>query len=183
MKKSIWLFMILALLLAACGQTPDEVEETPAAATETPASALEQAPEGDVFPRATLTPPPVEEPEADPETGSDAESYPAPPTTTPFPDDYPVPTLSPTLDPYPAAEGSIWIIRPVGEQCAEQDDYPDLQAAISDLITVGVEVSESETVDLPVCMACGCPTSAHFRVQIDAADLSNAELLGWTEEP
>ena len=180
MKRFGMFFPLLLLLLAACGPAAPEPAGAP---TNEPA----QEPVEDVLPRVTITPTAVEEtgpalpsaPEAAPEDGS----YPAPsapPTATPYPEGYPSPPpLLPTRDPYPAAEGNVWILRPVGIQCESTKDYADIQAAVADLTAIGVEVQEQETVEIPVTTVCGAPTSAHFRVQIAAADLANAELLGW----
>ena len=107
-----------------------------------------------------------------------------PPTPVPSPEGYPPPaTLIPTIDPYPVGE-MVWLILPVGEQCAEADEsiYSDLQEAVAGLTAAGVPVKSSEMVELMVCTACGCPTSAHFRVEIDSLNLEKAVSLGWTPE-
>ncbi|NKQ36535.1 MAG: hypothetical protein HF973_13070 [Chloroflexi bacterium] len=177
MKRFYLFFILLLLILAACGPAAPE-------ATNVPAGEPALEPVEDVFPRVTITPTAVKDinlatPRA-PETAPDDGSYPAPPTVTPYPEGYPSPPpLAPTRDPYPAAEGSIWILRPVGIQCESPSDYPDIQAAVADLTAIGVEVNAQETIELVVTTVCGSPTSAHFRVQIDASDLANAELLGW----
>lgn len=187
-KRFLWLLpAVLWLTAVSCG--PTTVEETP---TEVPADsdggALNEAPEAnpDVFPRSTLTPPPVGQP-IEPETAPGGEeSYPAPPLPpppTPLPEGYVVPTPLPTLNPYPEATGNlIWILKPVGEQCAETPTTPDLQTAVADMIAFGIPVEASEMTDLIVCEACGCPTSAHFRLQIDSGYLGNAQVLGWFPE-
>ncbi|MCZ7668709.1 MAG: hypothetical protein M5U34_16690 [Chloroflexi bacterium] len=36
------------------------------------------------------------------------------------------------------------------------------------------------TTELMVCSACDCPTSAHYRAEINAADMNKATALGWT---
>jgi hypothetical protein len=101
-----------------------------------------------------------------------------------LPEGYEIPTALPSLNPYPEATGNlVWILKPVGEQCAETPATPDLQTAVADMIAFGIPVEASEMTDLAVCSACGCPTSAHFRLQIDSGYLGNAEILGWfTEE-
>lgn len=188
MKRFLWLLTaILWLTAVSCGPTPVE-EETP---TEVPADSdgggLNEAPEADpgVFPRATLTPPPVSEP-IEPETAPGSEDgYPVPelPPATALPEGYVAPTPLPSLNPYPEATGNlIWILKPVGEQCAETPTTPDLQTAVADMVAFGISVEASEMTDLPVCSACGCPTSAHFRLQIDSGYLGNAQVLGWFEE-
>jgi hypothetical protein len=73
-------------------------------------------------------------------------------------------------------------LKAVGEQCAEAPATPDLQTAVADMVAFGIPVVASEVIDLPVCSACGCPTSTHFRMQIDAGYLGNAETLGWAQE-
>ena len=111
--------------------------------------------------------------------------YPAQPTPTPLPPegDYPAPaepepTEAPTA--YPA-DKEVWILRPLGQQCADPQAYEfaDLEAAVQALEQNGVEVLNSEVVNLPVCQACDCPTSEHFRAQIRAEDLAAAEDAGW----
>ncbi len=185
MKRFLWLLIsILWLTAVSCGPTVEE--ESP---TEVPpdsdGGALNEAPEADpdVFPRATLTPPPVGEP-IEPETASGSDTgYPAPPPAPTLPEGYEIPTPPASLNPYPEATGNlIWILKPVGEQCAETPTTPDLQTAVADMIAFGIPVEASEMTDLIVCEACGCPTSAHFRLQIDSGYLGNAEVLGWFEE-
>lgn len=177
MKSYSLFFMVFALILAACGSQPGP-EPTNVGATE---PALE--PVEDVFPKVTITPTAVREIESAPETAPDDSSYPAPPTITPFPEGYPaIVTPAPTHDPYPAGEGTIWIIRPVGIQCESPNDYADIQAAVADLKAIGVETLAQEMIDIPVTAVCGAPTSAHFRVQINAPDLAKAELLGWMKD-
>ncbi len=184
MKRILWLLMtILCLTAVSCGPGP-VVEDS---STEVPfGGGLNEAPaaDSDVFPRATLTPPPVGD-QTEPETAPDDESgYPAPlPPATTLPEGYVVPTQLPPLNPYPEATGElIWILKPVGEQCAEAPTTPDLQTAVADMVAFGIPVEASELTDLPVCSACGCPTSAHFRLQIDSGYLGNAEILGWYAE-
>ena len=171
MRRYLGLFMlILALvLLAACQGTNGVGGET-----STPGSGDEVVPQGSptsasVPSEATTTPIPVD-------------GYPPPPpTSVPSPEGYPgPPTPIPTLDPYPAGV-LIWIVRPVGEQCAdpEASEVSDLQEAVAELAAAGVPVESSGTVDLLVCAACGCPTSTHYRVQIQATNFSRAESLGW----
>ncbi|MCI0399421.1 MAG: hypothetical protein L0332_29305 [Chloroflexi bacterium] len=110
------------------------------------------------------------------------QGYPALPTpTAPLPGEYPPPqpeAVQPTA--YPA--GSLfWIVRAAGQQCADPT-YPTLQSAIDALEQAGVEVLQSEEVSLAVCEACDCPTSQHYRIQIDANDLDAAAGLGWRRE-
>lgn len=112
------------------------------------------------------------------------EAYPALPTSTPTPEDYPAnPTPQLQATGYPA-ESDVWVIRPLGRQCADPDsyEYADLEAAVNALQEAGVDVMASETTELAVCQACDCPTSEHFRVQISARHLSLAESQGWQRE-
>jgi hypothetical protein len=89
---------------------------------------------------------------------------------------YPVATPLPTTDPYPG--GLATIVHPMGLQC-EEPAFPDLSAAIGSLEDAGIAVVAGEEIGLEVCEACGCATSTHFRVQINAADLDKALDLGW----
>ncbi|GJM41227.1 MAG: hypothetical protein DHS20C20_15090 [Ardenticatenaceae bacterium] len=142
---------------------------------------LDAEAEPDVFPRATLTPPSIGDP-IEPDSAPE-EGYPALPSPTPYPEGYEFPPTVPALNPYPEANGTfIWIIKPVGEQCAESPATPDLQTAVADMVAFGILVEAAEMTELAVCSACGCPTSAHFRLQIDAGYLGNAEALGWVAE-
>lgn len=172
--------LLIILLITACG---------PAAPSETPppdsdrGDTLEVAPEETAVPQEiaapTITPPPPPESyPAPPPPPANSESYPAAPAALPPapPAGYP--------DAYPGAEGLVWILRPVGEQCAEadQNSYADLQEAVAALTAAGLTVGEAEMTELMVCSACGCPTSAHYRVQVDAADVPTAVSLGWEQE-
>jgi hypothetical protein len=88
----------------------------------------------------------------------------------------------PTVDPYPG--GIIWIIRPVGTQCEDGTTlgYGDLRESVATLTAAGLRVVDSEMVELMVTTACGSPTSAHYRVQIDIEDLDSALSMGWDRE-
>ena len=50
------------------------------------------------------------------------------------------------------------------------------------LSAAGLRVADSEMLELMVAAACGSPTSAHFRVQIDVEDLDSALSMGWDRE-
>ncbi len=184
MKRLIWLLAAISVVTAvSCGPS-NEVETVTPPASDNGGGGLNAAPEDDsgIFPRATLTPPPVSDPSQPEAVPGGQVGYPAPPAVT-LPEGYAVPTGLPALNPYPEAVGSlVWILKPVGEQCAEAPATPDLQTAVADMIAFGIPVEASEMTDLIVCMACGCPTSAHFRLQIDAGYLGNAEALGWFAE-
>jgi hypothetical protein len=107
--------------------------------------------------------------------------------TEPTPDAYPVeePT-EPASSGYPA-EGSeaaeIWVVLPQGAQCAESLAYPTADSAVADLEAAGVEPLAVEETELLVCEACGCPTSAHYRVLLSSDDVPTAISLGWQVEP
>lgn len=160
MKRYWLLTLLVAIITAACGPAPavNEAPAAPATATATePASTIETP-----APTSAMTV---------------IDEYPAPAT-----DGYPPPGPPvPAAHPYPAAEGMVWIIIPVGEQCADpsENSYASLQDAVASLTAAGITVNTSTMTDLPVCMACGCPTSAHYRLQIDAASLNDALSLGW----
>jgi hypothetical protein len=172
MKNSWLIGMLFLFTLSACQTATEEPPPT------TPASESE-----DVAPQSTDQP--DDELDKVPATVPPA-GYPAPaiaPTTAPS-EGYPAPpTLAPPLEAYPA-EASIWMLLPVGEQCAEADGngYADLQEAVAALEAAGVPVDAAEMTELVVCQACGCPTSAHYRVQISAENLDRATALGWLVE-
>ena len=155
------LFALLLLLLAACSSGTNEPGITPEAT----------------------------QPAALPTT--DSSGYPAPDliVSTPLPDAYPVnpivPVVPETTSPYPGADGAtMWIVRPLGQQCVDPTTYvyPDLATAAAALTSAGVTVLASEELALMVCEACDCPTSEHFRVLINTTDYGLAEPLGWTPE-
>lgn len=113
--------------------------------------------------------------------------YPPPTSAVPEsptrPADYPAPpTIPPPADPYPG--GLVWVIRSVGVQCEEgtAPGYGDLREAAATMTAAGVRVKEAQMTEMMVTAVCGSPTSAHFRLQIDANDLQTAESLGWTPE-
>lgn len=144
-----------------------------ACASPTPATNPTSTPpaEPDVFPRPTITPEPLDT------TGG----YPAPatPTVELREPGYPMPTVA-VIDPYPSVDGFVWVIKPVGQQCEQVE--MNVARAESELVAADVEVNIATTVNLPVCAACSCPTSEHYRMQIAAEDLEKAIDLGWTEE-
>jgi len=176
-KKTIWICFLLLLIITACQS-----------AEATPTPTISDEDDNSIRPTVTAPAVPGEvTPPATNETGSPApgtEAYPAPPDPTDTPEGYPAPpTPEPTIDPYPVG-GFVWLIQAVGEQCAgaEKNSYPDLQEAVAALTAAGIPVRSSGMVDLPVCAACGCPTSAHYRVEIESVNLENAEALGWIKE-
>ncbi len=180
MKRFILLLTIIVGFTAvSCAPaTADEESPNP---VENNGGGLNSAPEAnpDIFPRVTITPTPI----GNTTSPGGTEGYPVLPTPTLSPAGYAVPTQPPPLNAYPEATGTlVWILKPVGEQCAETPATPDLQTAVADMVAFGIPVVASEVVELPVCTACGCPTSAHFRMQIDTGYLGNATALGWVAE-
>lgn len=105
--------------------------------------------------------------------------------STPAPDDgYPPAQPTAPAPEYPAeAATEGWVIRPAGEQCADTLAYPDSNSAVTDLEQAGIEILAVEETELLVCEACGCPTSAHYRVLLAAGDIPTAISLGWQVEP
>jgi hypothetical protein len=146
-----------ALLLVACGGP-----ETAATPTPTPTVMA--------LPQIDPTPPTVD-------------AYPAPiqPVQPAEPaDGYPAAPASPALPSgYPG--DATWFILPAGSQC-EEPLYADLQAAVAALQGAGISVITAETVTLPVCQGCGCPTSEHYRVEIPAGAANAAMALEWMPE-
>ena len=153
--KRYWLLILLtSSLMAACGATAEGTETPTTEATSQPAEA------------------------------PDVLETPAPTSAMTVIDEYPAPASPmPTIDPYPAVEGFVWVIIPVGEQCADpsENSYASLQEAVAELTAAGMTVNASAVTELPVCMECGCPTSAHYRVQIEASSLNDAIDLGWVQ--
>ena len=190
MRMRIWLICLMVMTwLAACGpaapvQTPEipgenDSTQTPELPNETPPAPATGTVTEDASAAPTHTPPPLPEgypAQPAPPPASAASGYPAQPLT------------APAVDSYPAGEAVgdelVWVIRPLGEQCAEPDQngYTDLREAVAALTAAGLTVGEAEMTNLIVCSACGCPTSAHFRIQVDVSDVAAAESLGWEQE-
>lgn len=181
MKRKLWLVSLLLIIVipVACGPAT----KTDTANTPEPGGALEVMPETTAGPPSADAPAdPTAVPLPEPDAG---EAYP-PPTTPPMTGEYPAPEAPATApDPYPeAVDGYIWMLLPVGVQCEEDAAlYTDLQDAVAGLTAVNVQTNRSEIVELNVCAACGCPTSAHYRVQVSVDDVNAAQSLGWTREP
>jgi hypothetical protein len=162
MKHLLLLLMSVLLFGVACGDTavaPPDTDVQPAPETET---------DDGIFPRPTVTP----------DAADTTDGYPAPETAPPV-TDYPAPEPAPTLDPYPVVAGYVWVVHPLGEQCEDDRFYDDVNAAIAALEAADIEVDRGVVTNLNVCLACGCPTSEHYRLHIAEADLSKAEALGW----
>lgn len=177
MKTKLWLIslLIVVLTVVACGPAADTNQPTENTNTSDGEGALEIDPAPDTMP---VTQPPLPEATAD-------EAYPPQPAPQPTAEGYPAaPAVVPTVDPYPeAVDGFIWMLLPVGVQCEDDSgQYSDLQDAVAGLTAVNVLTSQSEIAELNVCAACGCPTSAHFRVQVSVDDVNAAQSLGWVRE-
>jgi hypothetical protein len=147
--------LLLLFALAACG--PAAAPASPAAPELPTAIIVPTVPQAYPAPVAAATP-------------TLAAAYPEPPT------------MMPTVDPYPG--GLVWVLRPVGIQCEEgtAPGYANLREATATMTSAGIRVNEAQMTELMVPAVCGSPTSAHFRLQIDATDLQTAVSLGWTEE-
>ncbi len=173
-KLFLLISLIGVILLAACGPAANTNESVePNTPSELPAQ-----PANDDKP--TLTPPPLPDsypaPATSQSTSEQTDGYPGPPPAAPAADAYP--------GAYPAPGEFVWMIRPLGEQCAEPNpnNPTDLTEAVASLTAAGITTGKAEMIELMVCSACGCPTSAHFRIQIDAADVKAAESLDWIRE-
>jgi hypothetical protein len=168
---SVFLLTFIIIIAAACGPAAESSDPSVVPATPETEGVLETATQ----PAATESAPPPDAPEA----------YPAQPTAVPLPEGYPAPSEPiATVNPYPeAVDGFIWMLLPVGIQCEDDaSTYSDLQDAVAGLTAVSVQTNQSETTELMVCSACGCPTSAHYRVQVSVEDVNAAQALGWSRE-
>ena len=167
-RLPIWLILGLIFVLAACSGG----DEGPSAEPTEPSTAQTAVPALPTVPPDQDSIPTPEPPDEYPPPGAD-EGNPGPA----FLEGYPaLPEPEPTRDPYPG--GLAVIQHPAGLQC-EEPLYPDLESATAALEGAGIAVQESEEIDLIVCEACGCPTSLHYRVLIDPADLDTALSLKW----
>jgi hypothetical protein len=163
--RSVPAILAVALvILAAC--TPTAAPPAAPTPDDNGGGALQPAPE-------TAVPPQPQE------------GYPAAPLPSePLAPGYPAqpPAIIPGQSAYPG-EG-VWILRPLGIQCEDetQPGYADLDETVETLTNAGITVLASEETYLMVAAMCGAPTSAHYRVQIDPADLDQALAMGWTRE-
>jgi hypothetical protein len=152
--KRIWTFVTLLLLLLVAACSP-AAEPTPT-------------------PLPTFPPPA--------ETDTPESGYPAPAQATMPPEAYPAEAPTPLPEPtgYPD-DARVWLVKPAGAQC--QEYTVDLRDAVAALRDAGVEVINSQVVNLLVCEACDvCPSSEHYRVLVDAGQRAAAEALGWVQE-
>ena len=135
-----------------------------------------------------------EQPTANPDRNNpplesiDIVTEPALPAPTDMPEAYQALQPTEAADAYPAesdtavdlpaypATGTIWVIRPLGQQCqqASEFEYENIEAAIVALDEVGVRVYIGDVVFRPACASCDCPTSEQFRVRIDESNLEQA---------
>jgi hypothetical protein len=171
-KGPFILLLILLTVIVSCNSPEIDPEPTQVAPT------TEIQSESTVPAVMTVLPAPTETPLP--------ENYPAPtpiPTYTPNPDYPALPTLTPK---YPAGESNVrvWMLRPLGIQCSEPNDYlyATLEEAVDALEAAGVEVIDAEMVSLPVTESCDSPTSEHFRALINASGLDTAVSLDWIPE-
>ena len=172
MKRTILLMALLLLtFFPACSSdtAPEQPEENPDSgnppldsvdsATAPAATEIEPAPTATPAPYLAIDPTAV------------PNSYPAEPAS------------QLNLPPYPAT-GTIWILRPLGQQCqpAAEFEYATVEDAILALNDAGITVYRAEQVLRPVCEACDCPSSEHYRLNIDESNLAQAQELGWELE-
>lgn len=176
MKKIPFLLLLLSVaILGGCSTEDSNNEPTSIPGEES--GAEEQAPLATVEGESGR---PAEYPgPADPAGPRPEDGYPAPVSTLPaasYPEP-PEPQLP--VGAYPA--NTVWVIHPLGQQC--QDPlFENERAATRVLAEAGVTVLSAETVDLNVCQACDCPTSAHIRVLIDEKDVPVVEAMDWQVE-
>lgn len=74
----------------------------------------------------------------------------------------------------------IWIEVASAERQCIPPDYTSLEDAINQLENNGIDVFDKDTLSMPVCAACSCPTGIIYRAYINESDLEDAEELGWT---
>lgn len=168
MKKYLLIIVLLfALVITACGSSLSTETRT-------------ESEDNNLSPRPT----PTTESRTSESLELDAPYPGAPPTAMPLPEGYPAPQIIPTYDPYPADGETAWVLYPVGIQCedASGSTYTSEQEVISGLTAAGITVHNVSTTELMVCTACGCPTSAHYRAEIDANQLDAVIALGWEAE-
>lgn len=99
---------------------------------------------------------------------------------TPTVEAYPPSTenLVPGEYPAPSDKTTLWLVQAKGQQC-ETPKYESLEAAVKELTAAGVTVLDSKEVAVTVTTSCESPTSEHYWVQIDVANLVIAQNNGW----
>lgn len=166
MKKfALLIGLIMLLLVAACNGTSEEDptgESMPPTEEGAPALPTVDSPASETGYPAPIVPDGYPDPQ-------DTAAYPVLPISTPAPFSYPEGT-------------TFWMLHPAGLQCEEPLTYPELADAVAALENNGVQIFKTEAVNMMVCEACGCPTSEHYRVNIDANSLDAAMVLGWIRE-
>jgi hypothetical protein len=156
--------LIIVLVLSACGASDEDPTEVSPEPTKEGVLALPTV-------EPSLNLPGYPEP-------SDPGAYPGPEE----PAGYPAPPIM-TAAPAAYPEGTtFWMDHSAGLQCEEPLTYPTIDDALAALEEKGVIALKSESFGMAVCEACGCPTSQHYRVNIDANDLDKAITLGWNRE-
>lgn len=73
----------------------------------------------------------------------------------------------------------IWVSQVSAPQQCIPPTFADLEAAVSQLESNKITVSDSSTTTHMVCEACSCPTGIIYNALILKEDLTKAESLGW----
>ena len=179
MKRTVLLIFVLILWTVSCtgddtGPQPNvdaEQRGVPAleSVDETPTESDELPPTTAAEPGATATPDPY-----------------ASLAPTAAPDSYPADgsTGADVAGPAYPAEGTTWVIRPLGTQCSDPTSYEfkTVDEARIALEEAGITVYVAEVTLRGVCEACDCATAEHYRVRIDEANFSAAQAMGWERE-
>lgn len=212
MKKSILLilFAVLYTLIVACGGTAAESVEPTAqpdeAITDNALTTVEESTDSGTA-RPTVTSPPLPEITAEAEDYPAAPVGTAVPegystTTLPTRDPYPGgeepdANAESGLEEAPVEEVVIdiefatlrngtetaWVVVSAGVQCEPEEKlFADINEAGDALIEADVAVYDAVVESRMVCAACGCPESAHYRLEIDAEAVETAVDLGFVED-
>ena len=73
----------------------------------------------------------------------------------------------------------IWVSQASAPQQCIPPTFADLGAAVAQLESNEITVSDSSATTHAVCEACSCPTGIIYNALILKDDLSDAENLGW----
>ena len=73
----------------------------------------------------------------------------------------------------------IWVSQASAPQQCIPPTFANLEAAVSQLESNEISVSDSSTTTHPVCLACSCPTGIIYNALILEDDLPKAESMGW----